>query len=144
MIVGRPMPTRERFAVHSASAACAGCHNLLDPIGFALESFDPVGRYRATENGKAIDPSGTLLGAGDATGPFADAAGLAARLASSKTVATCFERQLFRFASGRAEPEEERTFLESVRELPSARDAKIVELLIDYAQSDSFVIRRLQ
>ena len=147
LVVPAPDPTRttrERFAVHSASTACAGCHSLLDPIGFALESFDPVGRYRTTENGKPIDPSGTLLGAGDATGPFVDAAGLAARLASSSTVAACFERQLFRFASGRSDPAEERTFLEGVRELPSARDAKIAELMIDYAQSDSFVIRRIQ
>ncbi len=134
--------TRERFAAHSASPACASCHRMLDPIGFAFESFDPVGRYRTMENGKPIDPSGELINAGDAEGTFADAVGLVALLAPSKTVSSCFQRQLYRFASGRAGVAEEQTFVDFLQGRPSATDGKVVELLIDYAQSDSFVMRR--
>src|SRR5690606_18921567 len=43
-----------------ANPACQGCHRLMDPIGFALESFDAVGRFRTTDNGNPIDASGTL------------------------------------------------------------------------------------
>jgi hypothetical protein len=52
--------TRERFSLHSASPSCAGCHAQLDPLGFALENFDAVGLYRATENGVTIDASGEV------------------------------------------------------------------------------------
>ena len=46
---------------HRANPVCAGCHKVMDPIGFALESFDGVGRWRNTEEGAAIDTSGTLF-----------------------------------------------------------------------------------
>jgi len=53
---------RERFAVHRERADCAGCHEKLDPLGFALENFDPVGRWRNTyDNGREVDSSGQLF-----------------------------------------------------------------------------------
>jgi hypothetical protein len=45
---------------HRANPACAGCHSRMDPIGFALENFDAIGRWRTTDAGSAIDPSGVL------------------------------------------------------------------------------------
>jgi hypothetical protein len=45
---------------HRANPACQGCHRLMDPIGFALETFDAVGKYRTTDNGSPIDTSGQL------------------------------------------------------------------------------------
>jgi len=53
---------RERFADHRERADCAGCHEKLDPLGFALENFDPVGRWREKyENGRDVDSYGTLF-----------------------------------------------------------------------------------
>ena len=53
---------RERFAVHRQREDCAGCHSKLDPLGFALENFDPVGRWRNQyENGRKVDSSGVLF-----------------------------------------------------------------------------------
>ena len=50
---------RERLEQHRAGAICASCHKLMDPIGFALESFDAVGKYRLfDENYEPIDNSG--------------------------------------------------------------------------------------
>jgi len=55
------IPTmREQMEEHRANPACQGCHRLMDPIGFALESFDAVGKYRTTDNGNPIDPTGVL------------------------------------------------------------------------------------
>jgi hypothetical protein len=51
---------RDRLAEHRANAACASCHNLMDPVGFALENFDAVGRWRADEDGQPLDVSGSL------------------------------------------------------------------------------------
>jgi hypothetical protein len=58
---GRVLPLRERMEKHRADPVCAGCHRLMDPIGFALENFDGVGRWRTSDEGRAIDASGTLF-----------------------------------------------------------------------------------
>lgn len=144
IMVPAPDPTkttRERFEVHSLNPNCAGCHRLLDPIGFALENFDAVGRYRTMENGKPIDPSGELVGAGDADGAFTDAVGMVELLAKSKSVEQCFERQLYRFVTGRSGTEEERTLGDFFRGRPSSANGQVLELLVDYARSDVFAKR---
>jgi hypothetical protein len=65
---GVPATMRERLAQHRTNAVCASCHNTIDPLGFALESYDAIGRWRATngggtpfDTGVPIDPSGTLI-----------------------------------------------------------------------------------
>lgn len=56
--VSASLPVRERLAQHRANAACASCHDLMDPVGFALENFDALGRWRTLEEGKPVDASG--------------------------------------------------------------------------------------
>lgn len=51
---------RERIAEHRANPACSGCHNVMDPLGFSLENYDAVGRWRTTEENLPIDSSGGL------------------------------------------------------------------------------------
>jgi hypothetical protein len=63
---GKPLSMKEAMQLHRASPACAGCHAKMDPIGFALENFDALGRYRAEENGRPIEvtsalPDGTVV-----------------------------------------------------------------------------------
>ena len=57
---GVPLSLRARMEQHRSDAVCAGCHKVMDPIGFALENFDAVGHWRAAEDGAPIDASGTL------------------------------------------------------------------------------------
>ena len=52
---------RERMSAHRANPACAACHKLMDPVGFAFENYDAVGRWREAEGGTPIDASGTLF-----------------------------------------------------------------------------------
>lgn len=54
------LPFRERFKEHRANKACAVCHDMIDPIGFALENYDAIGRWRAHEDGRPIDAAGML------------------------------------------------------------------------------------
>jgi Protein of unknown function (DUF1592)/Protein of unknown function (DUF1588)/Protein of unknown function (DUF1585)/Protein of unknown function (DUF1587)/Protein of unknown function (DUF1595)/Planctomycete cytochrome C len=54
------LSVRERLQQHRANAACASCHQLMDPVGFALDNYDAVGRWRETEAGQPIDASGGL------------------------------------------------------------------------------------
>ena len=58
---GKVLSLRERMERHRASPVCAGCHRVMDPIGFAMENFDGIGRWRAKEEGQSIDASGTLF-----------------------------------------------------------------------------------
>jgi hypothetical protein len=66
--VSATLPVRERLAKHRANAACASCHNAMDPVGFALENFDAVGRWRTLEEGQPVDASGGLPDGSQFTG----------------------------------------------------------------------------
>jgi hypothetical protein len=65
---GKVLSLRQRMERHRADPTCAGCHKVMDPIGFALESFDGIGRVRKTEDGAAIDTSGTLFNGANVDG----------------------------------------------------------------------------
>ena len=59
---GAPKSIRERLAQHRTNPACASCHSVIDPMGFALENFDVIGGWRTVdESGKPVDASGTTL-----------------------------------------------------------------------------------
>lgn len=51
---------RQRLEIHRQDATCAACHDRLDPLGFALENFDPIGRFRQDDNGVPVDSEGAL------------------------------------------------------------------------------------
>jgi hypothetical protein len=58
--VAASLPMRERLAQHRADPACANCHDLMDPVGFALENYDAVGRWREFEHGRPVDAAGAF------------------------------------------------------------------------------------
>jgi hypothetical protein len=58
--VSSSLSVRERLAEHRANVACAACHKLMDPVGFSLENYDAVGRWRAFEEGRPVDSAGGL------------------------------------------------------------------------------------
>jgi hypothetical protein len=60
---------RQRMEQHRVNPACAVCHQLMDPLGFALENFDALGKWRVDEGGTPIDPSGALPGGTKIQGP---------------------------------------------------------------------------
>jgi hypothetical protein len=69
---GKPQTMRERLNAHRQNPVCATCHNLMDPLGFALENFDATGAWRTRdENGKPIDASGSLVDGTRLDGPAA-------------------------------------------------------------------------
>src|SRR5204863_825890 len=57
---GKPLSMRAAMIQHRADPACASCHSRMDPIGFAMENFDALGRWRDRDSGSAIDASGVL------------------------------------------------------------------------------------
>lgn len=114
-----PANMRERFARHVESPNCAGCHASIDPIGFAFENYDGLGRYRTEDVYGLVDASGELVGNGDADGPFADFGEFNERLAASEIVPGCVTEKMFEVALGRP-VETSETELETLRN--NARD----------------------
>lgn len=94
------LSTRERFAQHTGDPRCAGCHVMMDPIGFLFEHYDAVGRWRDTDGGKPVDATGYLDGT-DVDGDLDGVPALAERLLESEQVRQCVARQWFRHAFGR-------------------------------------------
>jgi mono/diheme cytochrome c family protein len=66
------LTTRQRVVLQTSAAACQTCHAVINPLGFPLENFDAVGRYRREENGRPIDASGSYLTADGEVVEFAD------------------------------------------------------------------------
>ena len=119
--------TRERFSQHSDDPLCSSCHNLIDPLGFAFEHYDQLGRWRDTDNGHTIDATGELDGV-----PFDGASELAAVLADDPRVATCFVETARRWGSGAPSCAD------------SVDDVGLGEPLIAWATRPAFTIRRAE
>jgi hypothetical protein len=66
---GKALPMRLAMEQHRNNPACMGCHARMDPIGFALENFDGIGRWRTVDAGAPIDPSGMLPDGSKFAGP---------------------------------------------------------------------------
>ena len=96
--VRKNAPVRERLAEHRKNPTCAGCHRLTDPVGFALENYDAVGRWRTMDGGEPIDTSGTLFNGTE----FRGVAGLQkAILDRPELFVTTLTEKLLTFAIGR-------------------------------------------
>jgi hypothetical protein len=89
------LTTRERVTLQTSPVACTTCHGLINPLGFALEKYDAIGRLRATEKDRAIDDRGDYLSLDGSKVEFTGARDLGRYLAQSEEVQDAFIRQLF-------------------------------------------------
>ncbi|MFO0979200.1 MAG: DUF1592 domain-containing protein [Planctomycetaceae bacterium] len=89
------LTTRERVTVQTSPEVCANCHNMINQLGYALENFDAVGRYRDQEKSKPVDATGQYLQRNGELVRFAGARELATFLARSEETHRSFVRQLF-------------------------------------------------
>ncbi|QEG37985.1 DUF1592 domain-containing protein [Bythopirellula goksoeyrii] len=91
------LTTRERVTLQTKPASCMTCHHLINPLGFTLERFDAVGRYRDHEDDKVIDDVGVYQAREGEAVTLAGARDLAEFLASSEEVHEAFVEQLFHY-----------------------------------------------
>lgn len=128
---------RERFARHRDQPACAGCHRELDPLGFALENFDPVGHWRDQyENGRDVDPSGTLFHEYH----FSNIEEFKSILLNDKTrFATAFTKHLLSFALGRELTVFDRLVVEDIVAQAGKSDYRLREVIRLVVTSKSFM-----
>jgi len=142
-----PLPgasLREQLAQHRDDPSCAACHELMDPIGFAFESFDAMGRSRTEdEAGNAIDDRAEVIGT-DIAGSYDGPVALAQALADSDDVHRCYATQWFRYAYGRLETPDDAELLGALREQFIDSDGHIPSLLEALVTSEAFIHRRLR
>ncbi len=129
--------TRDTLTLHR-QPACAGCHRLIDMVGFGLDRYDPVGKYRTTVGTKTVDSSGELVGTADIDGTFDGAIQLADRLVRSKEARACIAKNWFRFSLGRHEVDADTCALDWVQEAFAQSGGNIRELLVNLARSHAF------
>jgi hypothetical protein len=101
------LSTRERFAAHTEDALCASCHQLIDPLGFAFENYDGIGRYRVVEGSEGmeidIDSSGILNLENGTNVEFSGVDELSSILSENQKVRACYVKQWMRFGIGESE-----------------------------------------
>jgi hypothetical protein len=152
IMVTPPVPdptktTRERFAIHSADAACAACHTKIDPFGFSFEAFDGMGNARTTDANKPVDSKVSVAVGLDFDGSYADSNALSVALAESASVRSCFARHVFRASAGRSDASvqaSEEAFLASWQALPPDSQGKVLDTLLTLVKSPLFSHRRAQ
>jgi hypothetical protein len=135
--------TRERFAEHTEDPACAGCHVLIDGIGFGLENYDAVGAWRDMEGTLPVDASGEVVGTKDINGEFDGAVELAHKLAQSTEVQECVSTQWMSFALGRVPSEEDECSTDLLMERFAASGYDVRELLLGLVETEAFRMRRI-
>jgi len=124
---------RQKMLTHEAQPVCASCHGLMDPIGFALEHFDAIGAYRATDSGLQIDTSGTLD-----QQPFAGAVDMGKILAASPATAGCIVQNLYTYAVGHAVPDSEAVVVSDLTQAFAASGNRLRTLVLKIVTSDGF------
>jgi hypothetical protein len=131
---------QERSKLHRVKPECASCHELFDPLGFAFEIYDPIGRFRTTDAaGKAIDSTAVITATSKLDGTVPDALELTRRLAPAEEVRACVAKQWLRFALGRElDDTEDASTLGSVLKSTNDSSGKIAEMLGAVARSNAF------
>jgi len=129
---------RERIT--SFNTSCGGnCHRFFDPLGFAFENFDGLGRQRELDNGVPVDTTGSYpLAEGNVS--FADGPELMKVLAGSTQVHTCYSKQVTSYALGRDLVESDRPVLESLAKV--SRSQSLKEVIIALVRDPEFRTRK--
>lgn len=137
---GEEFPTqRARFEAHAALECAAGCHSLLDPLGFPFENYDQEGRWRDEDNGYPVNAvTDLVLPFEDLSGTVANAVELSEVLGSSGTFAACHSNRWFTYAYSRgADPDLDACDVETLEQL-MIDGATVSDLLLALTTSDTF------
>ncbi|MCZ6489706.1 MAG: DUF1592 domain-containing protein [Acidobacteria bacterium] len=137
---GKVLSMRQQMEQHRANPVCASCHKLMDPIGFALENFDGIGRWRTTDANTPIDSSGVLP---DGT-PFQGPAGLrkVLLLKRREQFVTTATEKLLTYALGRGVEDYDMPVIRSILREAAPGDYRWSSLVLGIVKSSPFQMRR--
>ena len=129
----------DRARVEQATKTCAGCHaDHIDPLGFAFEGFDGLGRARATDNGAPVTTAGSYPFA-DGVRSFADASELMRLLAELPQAHACYAKKMMTYALQRDLVEADRPQVTTLASVGAGQSVK--ELLVALIRSPAFRLR---
>jgi hypothetical protein len=135
--------TRQRFEEHGKLDCAKGCHNFIDPVGFAFENYDAVGAYRTTENNQKVDASGTVDLPKSGTVTFKNAIELSALLAKAPETKDCMVRQWARFGLGRREEATEEPSFKVLAQVFESSGYNLRDMLVAFTKTRMFTHRAL-
>jgi hypothetical protein len=136
---GAPATVRERLERHSADPVCSSCHAAMDPPGFALEHFDPLGRWRDTEGGLPVDSAAQLPDGTDISSP---AALRAAILARPEIFVATLTQKLMTFALSRGLEPEDMPAVRAIVRAAEREDYRFSAIVLGIVESAQFRMRR--
>ncbi len=137
----KALSVRERLALHRANMPCAGCHRLMDPVGFSLENYDAVGRWRTIEEAKPIDSSGGLPDGST----FQGVAGLQkALLSRPEMFVSTFTEKLMTYALGRGVEYYDGPAVRKIVADAGAKNYRFSSVVLGIVNSTPFQMRRTQ
>jgi len=132
------LTVRKRLSEHRTNAVCAGCHNLMDPVGLSMEKFDAIGRRRSSEAGVAIDASGGLPDGSR----FEDIPGLEkALLSRPELFVGAFAEKLMTYALGRGVEYYDAPAIRAIVRDARAHDFRVSSLVLGIVNSAPFQMR---
>ena len=131
--------TRARFERHDKNPCTGACHSIMDPLGFAFEHYDGIGKYRDMDNGGTVDASGSIDLDGSAHA-FNGAVDLSKALAGSASVARCFATQWVRYAFKRSDTEADHASIDTVTAALNKSNS-ITDMLVGLVGTKSFRYR---
>jgi hypothetical protein len=138
---GKKLTAREQLELHRANPACASCHQRMDPLGFALENFDAVGAWRASDAGQLID-AGAVLSDGTA---FKGFAGLQQILLDRREeFARAFTERLMTYALGRGLGPNDMPAVRAIARAASKDDWRVQAIIRGIVTSPAFTMRRVR
>lgn len=125
---------KEKLEQHMEDPSCNGCHRVMDPIGFALEGFDGMGRHRTEENGVTLDITAETDDLGFLDGPT----GLGGVLAEHPNTVRCMVRNFFRHAVAHVEVDGEKAAIEKIDEAFEASGYRLKEMIVALVSNEAF------
>jgi len=132
---GKPRSLRESMESHRANPVCAGCHKVMDPIGFSLENFDAVGHWRTKDRGLPIDASGTLFNGASVDG----VSGLRQMLVGNPNVFVgVMSEKILTYALGRGITTTDMPAVRKIVQDARSRDYKFSSLVLGVVKSTPF------
>lgn len=137
------LTTRERVILQTEPVACQTCHGMINPLGFALENFDAIGRYREEERGRAIEADGSYVTRAGEQVRFSGVDELAAFLTGSEEVHEAFIEQVFRHATKQPIQAFGGDYLNELRDAFVANGFNIQWLLTEIAVTSALRAREL-
>ena len=129
--------TRERLAAHSEQPACRGCHDLIDPIGYAFEEYDTFGLFRTEDGGQPIDASSVVTSVEEGEVALDGLDSLSSYLGESAKVRSCFANILSYYAYGLTGCQHE-----SMAAVADDSDSSLESYLVGLISSPNFQYRR--